>query len=76
MEINWKRIIEKDLIKEIHIDFGKYKSSYYKKGDKIHSVYKHDNRLIFCELNNGDHKMNLSKLEEKIKIYHKRYRKF
>jgi hypothetical protein len=64
------------MVKEVHIEIGKYKSSHYKCGENISSVYRHDNRLIYCEMNNNDHKNKIIELLQKMKKFHKKYGKF
>ena len=62
-----------NIIKEVHIQCGKYKSSHYKYKNNISSVYTYENRLIFCKMNNNDHKEKIDKLLLKIKKFHKKY---
>ncbi len=75
-KIKWVDNFGKILVKEVHIEIGKYKSSHYKSGDKITSIYFHDNRLIYGHINNNDHQEKIQKLFSKIKKFHKKYGKF
>ena len=63
-------------IKEVHIIKGKYKSSHYKLGQNLTSIYTHDNRIIYCQFNNNDHQTKINQLLLKIKKIHQKYGKF